>query len=392
MPGTQQDERQVRTVLTEELLTRIRSRAARYDADNRFPDEDLADLRAAGYLTALVPGQYGGAGLTLSELTREQMRLAGAAPATALAVNMHHVWVGVARALHLAGDHSADFVLTEAAGGEVFAFGISEPGNDLVLFGSAGEARPDGAGGYTFHGRKIFTSLSPAWTRLGTFGTDHSGDQPHSVFGFVTRDGGGFEILDDWDTLGMRGSQSCTTILDGAHAPAARIVRRIPPGLTDDPFVVGIFANFEILLASVYAGVAQRALELAVANVQRRTSRKNQGAPYSADPAVRWRLADAAIALDGVFPQIESVARDVDAGVDRGPAWLPQLSAVKSRATEVALRVVEQAVRASGGSAYYSGNELSRLYRDVLAGVFHPSNDDSVHDAWARLLLGPLGG
>src|SRR5699024_7315775 len=190
---------------------------------------------------------------------------------------------------------------------------ISEAGNDLVLFGSRTEARPDGDGGFSFHGTKIFTSLSPAWTRLGTFGTDSSGDDgPMSVFAFVTRDGGGFEIKDDWDTLGMRASQSRTTVLDGAHAPADRVVRRIPPGPTADPLVFGIFANFEILLASVYTGIAQRALDLAVATVKTRTSMKNGGAPYAHDPDIRWRLADAALELDGVYPQIAAVAHDVD--------------------------------------------------------------------------------
>jgi alkylation response protein AidB-like acyl-CoA dehydrogenase len=379
-----------RQILTEELLDRIRGRAATYDRENRFPDEDLAELKAAGYLTAMVPEEYGGGGLTLRELAHEQMRLAGAAPATALAVNMHHVWVGVARGLHAAGDSSVDFVLEEAADGEIFAFGISEAGNDLVLFGSNSEARPDGEGGFSFYGTKIFTSLSPVWTRLGTFGTDTTGEEPHSVFGFVGRDGGGIEVKDDWDTLGMRGSQSCTTVLVGAHASADRIARRIPSGLTKDPFVFGIFANFEILLASVYTGIGSRALDLAVQTVQRRTSMKNQGAAYSNDPDIRWRLADAAMALDGIYPQIDAVARDIDDQVDRGDLWMPQLSAVKSRATEVALRVVEQAIRASGGSSYFSSNELSRLYRDVLAGVFHPSDDESVHGAWANALLGPV--
>jgi alkylation response protein AidB-like acyl-CoA dehydrogenase len=281
-------------------------------------------------------------------------------------------------------------VLEEADAGEIFAFGISEAGNDLVLFGSNSEARPDGEGGFSFYGTKIFTSLSPVWTRLGTFGTDTTGEEPHSVFGFVGRDGGGIEVKDDWDTLGMRGSQSCTTVLDGAHASADRIARRIPSGLTKDPFVFGIFANFEILLASVYTGIGSRALDLAVQTVQRRTSMKNQGAAYSNDPDIRWRLADAAMALDGIYPQIDAVARDIDDQVDRGDLWMPQLSAVKSRATEVALRVVEQAIRASGGSSYFSSNELSRLYRDVLAGVFHPSDDESVHGAWANALLGPV--
>lgn len=377
--------------LPEEVLERIRGRAARLDRENAFFDEDLEDLQTAGYLTAMVPEEFGGGGLTLQQLTLEQMRLAGAAPATALAVNMHQVWVGVANTVRAHGDSSMDFVLEEAAAGEVFGFGISEAGNDLVLFGSSSEAEPDGEGGYRFTGTKIFTSLSPAWTRLGTFGTDTSGDDgPHSVYGFVRRDDPGVTIKDDWDALGMRASQSCTTILDGAHATADRIVRRIPPGPTMDPLVFGIFANFEVLLAAVYTGVARRALEVATETVRRRTSLKNQGAPYSNDPDIRWRLADAAIALDGIYPQLELVARDVDDLVDRGPRWMPQLSALKSRATEAALRVVEQCVRVSGGSSYFTSSELSRLYRDVLAGIFHPSDDESVHGAWANALLGPV--
>lgn len=377
------------SLLPDELLERIRGRAAGHDRDNTFPADDLDDLKEAGYLTALVPKSFGGAGLSLEEFTREQMRLAGAAPATALAVNMHHVWVGVAKVVHERGDSSCDFILTDAMAGEVYAFGVSEAGNDLVLFGSASEAAPDGQGGYSFSGTKIFTSLSPGWTRLGTFGTDTTGDDgPHNVWGFVRRDAGGVTVKDDWDALGMRGSQSCTTVLDGVHAPSERIVRRIQPGPTMDPFIFGIFANFEILLASVYTGVAQRALDVAVEVVKKRRSMKNQGAPYSNDPDIRWRLADAAIQLDGLFPQIAQIARDVDEQVDRGALWLPQLSAVKSRATEVAKDVVEKAIRASGGSSYFNRHELSRLYRDVLAGLFHPSDDESVHAAWANVLLG----
>lgn len=377
------------SILTEELLQRIHSRAAGYDRDNRFCTEDLAELADAGYLRALVPAEFGGAGLTLEQMTREQMRLAAAAPATALAVNMHLVWVGVARGLHGRGDDTCEFVLREAAAGEIFAFGISEPGNDLVLFASQGEARPDGSGGYAFHGTKIFTSLSPAWTRLGTFGTDHtSPDAPQSVFGFITRDGGGVKVADDWDALGMRASQSCTTVLDGAPAPASRVARRLPPGLTMDPFVFSIFANFEILLASVYVGIAQQALDIAVRTVRTRRSLKND-APYSDDPDIRWRIADAAIALDGIYPQLTVIARDYDELADRGKRWMPQLSAVKGRATELAKRVVEDAIRVSGGSSYFASAELSRLYRDVLAGIFHPSDGESLHGAWANLLLGP---
>lgn len=378
-------------LLSPELLTRIRERAAGYDRENAFFTEDLDELRRAGYLKALVPAELGGLGMSLEEVTREQMALAGAAPATALAVNMHQVWLGVAKVVHDRGESFMDQVLQEAAAGEVFGFGISERGNDLVLFGSTTEARPDGEGGYTFYGTKIFTSLSPAWTRLGTFGTDTtSADGPKSVYAFITREGGGFEIKDDWDALGQRASQSCTTVLDGAHAPADRVVRRLDPGPNPDPLIFGIFACFELLLAAVYTGIGQRAIDVAVQTVAKRTSLKNDGAPYAHDPDIRWRLAHAGIALDALYPQISTLAQDVDRLADHGAMWFPRLSAVKVRATETAKDVVDAAIRVSGGGAYFNRSELSRLYRDVLAGLFHPSDDESAHSAWANALLGPL--
>jgi alkylation response protein AidB-like acyl-CoA dehydrogenase len=380
-----------RTLLDDDLLATIRGRAATHDRENGFFADDLADLAAAGYLGALVPAELGGAGLGLRETAHEQARLAGAAPATALAVNMHHVWVGVARYLHDRGDASMDWLLEEAAAGEVFGFGYSEAGNDLVLLGSRTEARPDGAGGYTSHGRKIFTSNSPGWTRLGVMGLDATTDpaNPVIVHAFVTRDGGGFEILDDWDTIGMRASQSRTTVLDGAHAPAERVMRRIAPGPSLDPYVLGIFTSFELLLASVYAGIADRAIELAVETVRRRTSMKT-GKAYSQDPDIRRRIAAAALAQDGIWPQIDQAAGQIDAGVDRGAGWFRATAGVKVRATETARYVVDEAIRASGGSSYFNRSELGRLYRDVLAGIFHPSDDESAHATVAQSLLGPL--
>lgn len=384
------------TILTPELLERIHSRAAGYDRENVFFTEDLAELAEAGYLRALVPTPFGGLGLSLQQVAREQIRLAAAAPATALAVNMHLVWTGVAKALHDRGDTSLSFLLHEAGLGQVFGFGVSEPGNDLVLFGSRTDAAPQPDGGYRFSGTKIFTSLSPAWTRLGTMGLDTtSADAPKIVWAFVDRtdnegNSNGVSVKDDWNTLGMRASQSQSTVLDGAYARADRVVRRLDPGPNPDPLIFGIFANFEILLASVYTGIGRRALELAVEAASRRTSLKNDGRALSQDPDIRWRIAEAAMMMDAIYPQIDAVARDVDELADHGPQWFALLSGLKHRATENAKNVVDEAVRASGGSSYFAGNELGRLYRDVLAGLFHPSDAESAHATVANAWLGPI--
>ena len=381
------------TLLNDDLLERIRERAPGYDRDNAFFTEDLDELRAAGYLTALVPEEFGGLGWGFDDVVRAQMRLAGAAPATALAVNMHLVWTGVAKILRDRGDDTLAFLQREAGAGEIFGFGISEAGNDLMLFGSRTAAEPQPDGGYRYSGRKIFTSLSPAWTRLGTMGLDSvSPDAPKIVYGFIDRDDPDIRILDDWDTIGMRATQSRTTVLDGAFATSDRIVRRLDPGPNADPLIFGIFASFELLLAAVYAGIGERALELAVAAAHRRTSLKNDGRTLAQDPDIRWRIADAAMAHEAIAPQLLAIARDLDGLVDHGNRWFAKLVGVKVRSTETAKHVVDQAVRVSGGSTYFAGSELGRLSRDVLAGIFHPSDDESAHSTVATAWLGPIDG
>ena len=357
--------------LTPDLLERIRSRAAGYDRDNVFFDEDLDELRAAGYL----------APRSLLELARDQRLLAAHAPATALGITMHLVWVSVATVLHNRGDSSLDWVLEDATAGELFAFGNSEPGNDLVLWDSLTTASPVD-GGFTFTGTKVFTSLAPAWTRLGVFG--RHGDE--LVHGFLDRSSAGITTLDDWDTLGMRATQSRTTVLDGAFVPTERLSRTLPIGPNADPFVFAIFSSFLPLIGSVYAGIADRALELAVAAAHKRTSLKT-GLSYADDPDIRWRLADAALALDALRPVLESLAADVDAGTDHGAAWFRYLTGAKHRSTETARRVVDQAMRVAGGGGYRSSSELARLQRDVLAGIYHPSDTESVHATVAGNLL-----
>ncbi len=374
--------------LPEKLLARIRERAAAHDRDNTFPDDDLAELRAAGYLSILVPRERGGAGLGLIEASRLQQRLATASPATALAINMHLVWTGVAKVFSDRGVAGMEFVQDGAVAGEVFAFGISEAGNDLVLFGSDTDATPAADGSYAFTGTKIFTSLAPVWTKLGLHGLDTtSPDAPKLVFAFIERTDA-VTTADDWDTLGMRATQSRTTTLNNAIAPAEHVVRRIDPGPSLDPMIFGIFSVFEILLASVYTGIAHRALELAVETAKVRRSKKS-GKNYAQDPDIRWRIAEMSLGYEALPPQLAAMARDVDALADHGIRWFTLLSGLKHRAVATAKRIVDDAMLVAGGGSYFASNELSRLYRDVLAGLFHPSDPESAHAAAATALLGP---
>lgn len=386
-PGTPVDPA---ALLPDATLDVLRARAARLDAEGGFSHEDLADLRALGWLRLHVPRAAGGAGLGLRDVAALQSRLAEAAPATALAVGMHLVWTGVAALLRDRGDDSLALVLEDAARDELFAFGASEPGNDLVLLDSTTRAEPTGDGGWRFTGTKTSTSLSPAWSRLGVFGR-HDGDPaaPVLVHGFVHRDQPGHRALDDWHVLGMRATQSHGTVLDGVVVPADRIVRVVPVGSGADTLTAAVLTVFEVLVSATYRGVARRALALAVEAATSRTSRRAGGRPLAADPVVRWRVADAALVLDGLEAQLDALAGDVDAGVDHGEDAARLAVGLKVRVTEGARAVVEQAVSVAGASAYRSSSELGRLWRDVQAGRFHPSGTDSAHATIAHRLLGP---
>ena len=138
-------------VLTDDILIRCHERAPQYDRDNTFFTEDFEELRDAGYLLLPVPSELGGAGLSLAEVVREQRRLAYYAAPTALALNMHLYWLGVAADLWRAGDRSLQWILEEAVRGQIFAAGHAESGNDIPLLLSTTRAeRVDG--GYRFTG------------------------------------------------------------------------------------------------------------------------------------------------------------------------------------------------------------------------------------------------
>jgi len=190
-------------ILSDDMLDRFRRRAPGYDRDNRFFQEDFDELRQAGYLTIPVPRELGGPGLTFAECMREQRRLAYHAHATALAVNMHLYWLGVAADLWRAGDRSLEWMLRGAVNGDVFAAGHAERGNDIPVLLSTAKAER-AAGGYRFTGHKSFGSLTPVWTYLGLHAMDESDPRgPRIVHGFMPRATEGYSIKDTWDVLGM---------------------------------------------------------------------------------------------------------------------------------------------------------------------------------------------
>jgi len=375
------------SVLTDQLLTRCRERAAGYDRDNKFFQEDFDELKAAGYLRMAIPSELGGLGMNLAEVGRETRKLAMYAPATALALNMHNYWVGDAADAWRSGDKSLQWILEEAAAGEVFAAGHAEHGNDIPgLLSTTKAVKVDG--GYTFTGRKSFGSLTPVWTRLGLHGMDTSDPAaPKIVHGFMTRDAKGYTIKDTWDVLGMRATRSDDTVLEGAFVPDKYIARVVPAGAAGaDNFVAGFLTWALYGFANIYYGLSMRVREVLVEQLKTKTSIALTR-PMIYHPEVQHGIAEITMDIEAMGPHIEAVGSDWTEG-RVGPDWFIKIFSVKHKVVDAAFRIADRALDLSGGFGMFKKSELERLFRDARAGKFHPANPLLTHEIVGKISLG----
>ncbi len=374
-------------LLNDDMLRRFDQRAPQYDRDNAFFAADWDELKSSGYLLAAVPREFGGAGLGLDEYVSLVREVAYRAPATALATNMHCYWTGVAADLAKAGDRSCQWLLELAAKGEVFCALHGEAGNEMpLLLAVATAARADG--GWRISGHKIFGSLSPVWTYGGFHAMDSSDpNNPRIVHGFVRRDAAGVQVIDTWDTLGMRATQSQDTVLDNAFVPDENVALICPAGFAGaGMFQVAIFAWALMGFAATYLGAAKRAYDLTIEQLPKRTSiaLTNSMAHH---PEVQHNVAEMRIAYDAAEALLERTCRDWATGVEHAD-WPVRLVATRQFVINQAFQIVDRAMDLTGGSGAFKRHRIEQLFRDIRMGRFHPGNGLLAPELIGKLCLG----
>ena len=373
--------------LTDQMLAGFAARAPAYDRENRFFTEDFEELKKAGYLQLAVPVELGGAGWSLAQVVREQRRLAYHAAPTALAINMHIYWTGVAADLWRKGDRSLQWLLEASIRGEVFAAGHAEAGNDIpVLLSTTKAERVEG--GYRFTGRKQFGSLGPVWTYLGIHGMDTSGPTPQVVHAFMPRGAQGSKLEETWDVMGMRATRSEDTVLNGVFVPDKFVSRVVPAGAAGmDAFVLGVFAWALLGFGNIYYGLARRALDMTLESVKnKRVLALTRPMSYHAE--VQHRVAEMGLAIESIEPLLEKVAQDWSEGVNHGATWPAKILTAKYHAVENAWRVVDLAMELGGGYGIFRKNGLEQIFRDARLGRVHPGNSMLTHELVAKTMLG----
>jgi alkylation response protein AidB-like acyl-CoA dehydrogenase len=347
--------------------------ASRHDVEGTFVEEGLQCLREAGLLALAVPAELGGLGATIRQVTMVQRELAHHCGSTALATSMHQHVVAFTAWRFRRGMPGAEGTLRR----------VADEGILLVSTGGGDFTHPRGEaikvdGGYRVSGRKQFASQSNFGDVLSTMFVYEDPEQGRRVLNMaVPVRAEGVTVLDNWDTLGMRGTASNDVVLEDVFVPEDKVVANRPYGVVDPPLQV-IASIAMPIISGVYLGVAEAAYEAAVPVARRKAE----------DPIVQrqvglmaHRLKVASWALDG---SIDEVGDDPDPSVQR-------FAAVMTAKREIALAGIEVcdiALEVGGGPAFFRGSTLERCYRDIRAAKFHPLSPELTLVHGGRLALG----
>jgi 3-hydroxy-9,10-secoandrosta-1,3,5(10)-triene-9,17-dione monooxygenase len=332
----------------EALLPNILERAARTDAERRIPPETVCELRDARLFRIEQPPAFGGFGMRQLDRIQVSRTLARACGSTG--------WVHAVLAGHssLIAQFSPD-VRQEVWGKDDEALASS-------AFAPTGRmARSDG--GYRLEGRFPFSSGCELaqWALVGTRATDE-GDAPKLALVPMAS----LQILDDWQTLGLRGTGSKTLQASDVFVPANRVLPAAKLDATTAP----------LSLCAVAVGMAEGAIDRFVEHVVGRVSPVT-GLKASDSEIIQAVVAEASAEVDAAWLLIERDIRFHEALAAAGKAASDSEKARLRRdqgyVGRLVTRAVERLYAACGGSAAYDKTPLQRVFRDVQTGALHPS-------------------
>ena len=200
------------------------------------------------------------------------------------------------------------------------------------------------------------------------------------------------EIIDTWDSTGLRGTASHDYAVSDVFVPASHTMWFQEPPTIDRPLYhmppVAMFATF---IAAVPLGIARHAIDEFVSLADAKTP--TLSASVLADkPAAQERLGRAQALVTAGRRYLTETLNDlwvrVQAGhpptmADRGPLWLAATHAAHS-----ALEAIELLYTAGGASSVYASSPLDRCLRDARTAVQHICTQELHFELAGRQLLG----
>jgi acyl-CoA dehydrogenase len=359
--------------------------AADVDKNSRFPQETFIALKQAKLLSAAVPKGFGGHGAGMLELGHQCYALAQGCGSSAMVLAMHHIQVAcIAR--HGANTPYFDAYMRDKLVGkqDVVASITSENGTFGDTRSSICAVEVDGDRMKLDKDATTVSYGQHADAQLVT--CRRAADAANSDQVLVLFEQGQYTLEQQgvWDTMGMRGTCSPGAKFSGAGA-AAQII----PGSFASSSAETMVPYSHILWASLWTGIAADALGKAAQFVRAEARKKPGTVP---DKAVR--LAKAMVDLQSMRHNWETCAMEFDELNDSrseldGMGWALRMNQLKIAASEMAPKLVHEALQIIGIMAYKNDSKFSvgRQYRDVLSAALMVSNERIAGKSASMLLV-----
>lgn len=350
-----EEQQQVRHLIREFAEAEIAPHAREWDEAEHFPRELIPKLGELGVLGAIFPEEYGGAALTSLDYAIIIEELARVDPAVALTVAAH---TGLcASHIFLAGtpEQKRKYLPPLARGEKLGAWGLTEmtSGSDASHMRTKA-AKRDGV--WILNGAKNFTTNGSCADIYVVFAVTDRAREKKGISAFIVERGtSGLRPGRKEKKLGMRASDTAQVLLEDCPVPEENLLGELNLGFVD---ALRVLDGGRITIAALAVGLAQGAYEAALRYARERWA---FGKPIVEFQAIRFKLADMATQIEAArlltYHAAERKAR--------GYRVTKEASMAKLFASEMAVRVCEEAIQIFGGYGYIRDYPVEKFWRDA---------------------------
>lgn len=354
------------------------------DRNARFPQETFAALREQRALSALVPAEYGGAGVSFDAVAQACFELGRRCGASAMVYAMHQIQVATI-VRHLDGspwfeDYLRDLVVSQ----RLIASVTSEVGTGGDMSRSVAALTPGDGGMASFEKQAPTVSYGAyADDLLVTLRAHPDADAGAQVLVLAAKDQTTLEPTGTWDPLGMRGTCSPGYVVR-ATVPTEQVLGQPFPAISTESMV----PISHLLWSHIWLGIATDAFDRARAFV-RAAAKRAPGQPVPA-----------AVKLSHVMTQLSLLRAEVHSSLDMWNgaaddreklstmAFALRMNNLKLAASEQAPVVCQQAMGVCGIVGFKNDTPFSigRHLRDSMSASLMVANE-RIHQTNAQLLL-----
>jgi alkylation response protein AidB-like acyl-CoA dehydrogenase len=353
-------------VLTEEqehLRREIREFAAReiapnvmtWDEASEFPAEVVKKLGAMGLMGVVVPPEYGGAGLGYVDYVLAVEELSAVDGSVGIIVAAHNS-LGTNHIFLAGNEEQKKKYLPRLAGGEwLAAWALTEPGSGSDASAAKTTAVKKGDT-YVLNGNKTFITNGRYADAAVIIAVTDKSKGTHGLSAFVVEKGTpGFRPGKKENKLGLRASDTSELIFEDCVIPAENLLGAEGEGFVD---AMRVLDGGRISIAALALGIGRGALDAALKYVK---ERRQFGKAIAEFQGIQWKLADMATELDAarLLTQRAAILKDAGRKITRESAM------AKLFASEVAVRICDEAVQLFGGYGFIKDYPAEKYYRDV---------------------------